>query len=532
LSADILIIGAGASGAAVAWRLSDLGLKVVCLEQGDFVKLSAYPSTRTDWEYLRRTDFHPSPNVRKLDVDIPVNDCDSPIGISYFSAVGGSTILYSGFFPRFHPSDFKTRTLDGVGDDWPISYKDLEPYYALNDKMTGVSGLSGDPAYPPIKQLLPPIPLGKGGETIAKGFDKLGWHWWPAYAAIISRNYKNRKKCVNLGPCNLGCPQGAKSSADVTYWPEALQNGVELKTRASVKRIVVDRDGIAKGAYYFDANGIERFQAARLVILAANGIGTPRILLNSSSEKFPEGLANRSGKVGKNLMLHPLGYVEGIFQEPLDFHLGPQGVCIYSHEFYETDRSRGFVRGFTMQILRGQGPVDTAVAGILRQEIPWGKEHHESFQRTFAHSIGMGIIVEDLPEEHNSVTLDSVLKDRHGTPAPKVTYKLSENSKRMLSFGVTRGKAVMKAAGSLRETGFGPVRVAGWHLMGTTRMGDNPKTSVVNKLGQCHDVSNLFVVDSSVFVTSGGVNPASTLQAIALYVADQIRQNPYEFLAN
>lgn len=527
---DILIVGSGASGAAAAWRLSDLGLKVLCLEQGDFMDAARYPSTGRDWELRRQTDFHPSPNVRKLDVDFPVNDQDSPIGISYFSAVGGSTILYSGHFPRFHPSDFKTKTLDGVGEDWPIRYQDLEPYYSLNDEMMGVSGLSGDPAYPPIKGLLPPIPLGRGGEKIAQGFNRLGWHWWPSYSAIITRNYKNREKCINLGPCNSGCAQGAKSSTDVTYWPEALRNGVQLKTRARVSRIATDENSRATGVYYLDGNGNEHFQKARLVIVACNGVGTPRLLLNSRSPQFPNGLANRSGQVGKNLMLHPLGYVEGVFEEKLDAHLGPQGCCILSQQFYETDVSRGFARGYTMQILRGLGPIDTAVAGVLRQEIPWGPEHHQVYEKTFGHTIGMGIIAEDLPEEHNAVTIDPELKDIQGIPAPKVTYKLGENTKKMLAYGIERGKEVMRAAGSVREMGFGPVRMSGWHLMGTARMGNDPKASVVNKYGQCHDVSNLFIVDSSIFVTSGGVNPASTIGACALYIADGVRERIRELL--
>jgi choline dehydrogenase-like flavoprotein len=530
MSADILIIGAGASGAAVAWRLSDIGLKVICLEQGDFMDPQKYPSTGHDWEIRRQTDFHPSPNVRQLKTDLPVNDRDSPISVSWFSAVGGSTILYSGHFPRFHPSDFNTKALDGVGENWPISYEDLEPYFSLNDKMMGVSGLAGDPAYPPIEGLLPPIPLGLAGETVAKGFNKLGWHWWPSYSAIITRNYGNRSKCINLGPCNTGCAQGAKSSTDVTYWPEALRNGVKLNTLCSVSRIATDKSGFATGAYYFDAEGNEKFQKARLIIVACNGVGTPRLLLNSRTEDFPDGLANSSGQVGRNLMLHPLGYVEGVFKENLDSHLGPQGCCLLSQEFYETDLSRGFLRGYTMQILRGLGPVETAVSGIVRHQFPLGEGFHSAFEKNFGHTIGMGIIVEDLPEEHNRVTLDSDLKDRNGIPAPKVSYKLSENSKKMLSHGIARGKEVMKASGSINEFGFGPVRMSGWHLMGTTRMGNDPKTSVVNKFGQCHDVQNLFIVDSSIFPTSGAVNPTSTLQSVALYIADQIKKNLNEFI--
>ena len=522
---DILIIGAGASGAAVAWSLSESSMSIMCLEQGEHMDASKYPSTRMSWEVERLGEYHFSPNVRKRPVDYPINDADSPIAISNFNAVGGGTILYSGHFPRFHPSDFRVKSLDGVADDWPIDYYQLEPFFALNDQMMGVSGLSGDPAYPPIEGLLPPVPLGRMGETLGQGFNKLGWHWWPAYSAIITRSYNGREKCVNLGPCNTGCAQGAKSSVDVTYWPAALRNGVQLKTRCRVREITVDATGRASGVVYYDENGAECRQMARLVIVACNGVGTPRLLLNSRSAQFPDGLANRSGLVGKNLMLHPLGYVEGVFDENIESHLGPQGCCLLSQEFYETDPARGFVRGYTMQALRGPWPIEAAVSGVARREIFFGAGFHEAFAARFRHIASIAIIVEDLPEEHNCVTLDPVLSDSHGIPAPKVSYKLSENSKKMLVHGLEKGKEVMSAAGARKNFAFGPVRNTGWHLMGTARMGTDPENSVVNRLGQSHDVKNLFIVDSSIFVTSGGVNPVSTMQTIALYIADNIKKN-------
>jgi len=527
---DVLIIGAGASGAAAAWSLGESGLRVLCLEQGGYMDPSTYPSTGRNWELQRQGKFNVSPNVRKLAADYPINDAASPIAIANFNAVGGSTILYSAHFPRFHPSDFRVRTLDGVADDWPIDYRTLEPFFALNDRMMGVAGLGGDPAYPQIDNLMPPVPMGHLGETMGKGFNALGWHWWPSYSAIATRNYKGRAACINLGPCNTGCAQGAKASVDVTYWPEALRNGVQLKTHCRVREITVDAQGRADGAIYYDADGNECRQRARLVIVAASGVGTPRLLLNSRSAQFPDGLANRSGMVGRNLMLHPLGYVEGVFEQALDGNLGPQGCCIQSQEFYETDAARGFVRGYTMQILRGAGPVETALSGIARREIPWGDEHHAAFDQRFGHTIGMGIIVEDLPEAHNTVTLDPELTDAHGIPAAKITYALSENSKKMLAHGLERGKEAMTAAGAQRTAAFGPVRNTGWHLMGTARMGTDPATSVVNGIGQSHDVPNLFIVDSSVFVTSGGVNPVSTMQAVALYIADQIKRNRHTVL--
>ena len=178
-----------------------------------------------------------------------------------------------------------------------------------------------------------------------------------------------------------------------------------------------------------------------------------------------------------------------------------------------------------MQILRGSGPIETALSGVARREIPWGINHHRAFASRFGRTIGMGIIVEDLPELHNAVTLDPDLVDTNGIPAPKINYKMSENSKKMLVHGLAKGKEVMQAAGSKKTFAFGPVRETGWHLMGTARMGKDPKNSVVNEWGRSHDVSNLFIVDSSIYVTSGGVNPVSTMQALSLYIADTIKKN-------
>jgi choline dehydrogenase-like flavoprotein len=528
---DVVIVGAGAAGAAVAWSLSEAKLDVVCLEQGDWMDAQKYPSTTRRWEMSRNVEANVSPNARGLASDYPINDADSPIAIANYNAVGGSTILYSAHFPRFHPSDFKVRTFDGVAADWPIDYAQLEPFFTLNDQMMGVSGLEGDPAYPPIAGLLPPVPLGRMGETMGRGFNKLGWHWWPSYSAIATRNHGSRGKCINLGPCNTGCPQGAKASVDVTYWPPALRNGVKLKTKCRVREVLVDAKGRASGVAYVDASGAEQRLDARVVILACNGVGTPRLLLNSKSKQFPDGLANRSGQVGKNLMLHPCGYVEGLFKEDLASHMGPHGCCILGQEFYETKADRGFVRGYTMQVLRGPGPVETAVSGVARREIPWGANHHREFAARFGRTIGIAIIVEDLPEAHNSVTLDPDLKDSDGIPAPKINYRMSDNSKKMLAHGMSRGREVMTAAGAWKSAASGPVRHTGWHLMGTTRMGTDAATSVVNAQGQAHDVRNLYIADSSVFVTSGAVNPVATIQALALFIADQLKRNINTVLA-
>ncbi len=519
----VLIIGAGASGGAFAWSIADTGLRVLCLEQGPWMRQSDFPTNGLDWESRGQGEFSPSPNVRGLAQDYPLNQDETPIKPLMFNAVGGSTILWAGHFPRFTPRDFRVRTDDGVADDWPIDYETLEPFYALNDQLTGVSGLAGDPAYPPHTPPLPPLSLGATGNVLAHGFERLGWHWWPSDSAIISGDYHGREACINLGPCTTGCSQGAKASTDITYWPLAQRKGVELRTGCRVREIMVRPDGMADGVRYYDAEGTLREQRAEIVVLACNGIGTPRLLLNSASEQHPGGLANSSGLVGKNLMFHPYAMIRGIFEQPLEGK-GPRGCSIWSHEFYATDRSRGFVRGYSYEATRGLGPAAEALFAAAHGRVPWGSGHHQAFAEVYNHTAGMVAITEDLPDEANTVTLDPTLTDSDGIPAPRVSYTLSENSRRMLDHAVERGHEVLAAAGAVESFAEPLLRQAGWHLMGTARMGRDPTRSVVNEWGRAHDVPNLFIIDGSIFVTAGGVNPTSTIQALALYVADAIRR--------
>ena len=520
---DVLIIGAGASGGAVAWSLAETKMRILCLEQGDWTKPTDYPSNGRDWEARALQEFNYSPNRRGHVQDYPVNDAASPIRVANFNGVGGGTILYAGHYPRFHPSDFRVKTLDSVADDWPIDYETLEPYYAENDRMTGVSGLAGDPAYPDHEPMMPPLPLGKSASALGRGLNKLGWHWWPSDSAIASVDYEGRAKCINLGHCNSGCAQGAKASSDITYWPLAIRAGVELRTRCRVREITMGANGLASGVVYYDAEGKEQFQPAEVVILASNGVGTPRIMLNSRSGRFPNSIANSSDQVGRNLMFHPYARVYGYFEEFMDGYRGP-GNCIWGQEFYETDLSRGFVRGFTYEFSRGQGPVQAAIQGLNTGRIPWGAGYHDAYRKLFQHRTGMVAICEDLPEPHNRVVLDPELKDPDGIPAPRIDYTLSENSRKMLDFAVARATEILRAAGAHDVGHEAPLGDGGWHLMGTARMGTDPERSVVNEWGRAHDVKNLFVVDGSLFVTSAGVNPTRTIQSLALYVADTMKQ--------
>ena len=521
----VLIIGAGASGGAFAWSIADAGMSVLCLEQGPWMNQRDYPTNNQDWETRAQREFSPNPNTRGLERDYPVNDDGSPIKPLMFNAVGGSTILWAAHFPRFTPRDFRVRTDDGVADDWPITYETLEPFFEVNDRMMGVSGLAGDPAYPHHEPPLPPLPLGRGGNALARGFEKLGWHWWPSDSAIISQEYNGREGCINLGPCTSGCSQGAKASTDITYWPVAQRKGVQIRTGCRVKEVTLNDEGLADGVLYYDQDGVLQEQKAEIVVLACNGVGTARLLLNSKSERFPDGLANSSGLVGKNLMFHPYAYIMGVFDEELEGHHGPGGCSLWSHEFYETDASRGFVRGYSFEAVRGVAPAQSAMLGLASGKVPWGAGHHEAYGKVFNHTTGMVAITEDLPDPNNTVTLDPELTDSNGIPSPKVTYTLSDHSRKMLDHAVERGQDVLKAAGAVDTFADPLMQQAGWHLMGTARMGTDPKASVVNEWGRAHDVKNLFVIDGSIFVTAAGVNPTSTIQALALYVADSIKKN-------
>ena len=287
-----------------------------------------------------------------------------------------------------------------------------------------------------------------------------------------------------------------------------------------MREITLGPDGLADGALYHDRDGQIRRQRARTVVLAANGIGTPRLLLASRSARAPHGIGNGRGQVGRHLMFHPYAMARGLFDDPLGGHRGPNGCNIISQEFYETDLARGFVRGYSFQVVRGLSPIASALGGAVGDRIPWGQEHRRAYDDRFDRTVTVAVIGEDLPERQNRVDLDPDLADGDGIPAPRVTYTLSDNSRRMLDHGLARASEALLAAGA-REVAVNPLfRASGWHLMGTARMGRDAETSVVDAEGRCHEVPNLYVVDGSVMVTSAGVNPTSTIQAVALYLAD------------
>jgi choline dehydrogenase-like flavoprotein len=512
---DVLIIGAGPSGAVTAHTLTERGFKVVCLEQGDWVSPTSFPSNYRENELMLHKTWSWNQNARGRAEDYPVNADDAAIMPIMFSAVGGSSVLFGAHWMRLQPSDFRVKTLDGICDDWPIDYWDVEPYYNRVDTFLGVSGLGGDPHYPHIDYDMPPHPLGKGGMHMAKAMNKLGWHWWPGCQAIPTANHKHMAKCQRWGVCETGCPAGAKASFDIGYWPHATKLGAKVITGARVRQITVDKQGRADGAIWIDRQGKEQKHEAKIVVLAANGIGTPRLLLLS-------GLANSSGLVGKNLMLHPNTETIGLYNEPLESWTGPAGQLMYSLQFYETDLKRGFYRGSKMNLMPIPGILRLLQAfGSLDFDQRWGAAAQDIIAYG-GRALSWSANIEDLPQESNCVTLDPDLKDSDGIPSPKVSYRLSDNTRKSLQYAMDRMVEMHDAAGAVKVAKIPLWREQPGHLLGTARMGNDPQTSVVDRFGRTHDVPNLFIVDGSVMVTSGGMNPTSTITALALRAAEHI----------
>ena len=288
MDADALIIGAGPTGAVAAKKLAEAGMQVAVLEQGNWPDYSTARAEHADFEITAGRDWAANPNRRRARADYPINDVDSDISAVLYNAVGGSTVLYAAHWQRNMPSDFRVRTLDGVGDDWPLAYEDLEPYYEQVETDFGISGLAGDPAFPPGKgPPLPPPPLALMGRRVAKAHNELGWHWWPGPNAIATRPYKALGECTQRGTCMWGCVEGAKASVDRTHWPHNVSLGVKLITGARVQRLDVNRRGLVTGAAYIDRDGKQHFQKADVTILGASGIGSPEAAAPLSHQQIP-----------------------------------------------------------------------------------------------------------------------------------------------------------------------------------------------------------------------------------------------------
>jgi len=501
-----------------AARLVDAGYRVVCLEQGPWPDRSSFPGASDEWELAGRQRWSGDPSVRRAPADYPIDLSASDVGVLNYNGVGGGTVLYAAQWPRLLPSDFTRRTDEGVADDWPLTYAELLPFYERTDRQFGVSGLGGDPAFPEgADPPLPPLPIGPGALKVARAHARLGWHWWPAANAILSAPWSGRHPCVQRATCLLGCNEGAKGSTDVTHWPAFVAAGGRLVTGACVVGIPTDARGLATGAEWVDEEGRAHFQTANVVLLAANGIGTPRLLLASSSSRAPDGLANSSGLVGRRLMVHPLALVKGLFRQDLQSWRGHAGGSIVSYQFYASDERRGFVGGAKWAMAPTGGPLRAA----LTNGGSWGDDHHRHVRDRFGCSAHWGLVCEDLPDPENRVDLSPTLTDRAGLAAPRITYRIDDNTRALCEWHIDKARESLVEAGAWHtevEVRFPP----NGHFMGTARMGDAPDHSVVDRWSMAHDVPNLGIIDGSTFVTSGGVNPTSSICALALRAVDHL----------
>ncbi len=390
-----------------------------------------------------------------------------------WNGVGGSTNVYGAIWPRFRPSDFRKGDEHGLQPNWPISYEDLAPFYEKADRLIGTSGLAGDLAMPP-RDPCPtgPLPFTRAAGRLAEAFDKLGWHWWPAEAGVISENYDGRPGCNGCGICN-GCPRGSMSKFSLSIWPKALLAGTRLRPYARALKIEKGPDGRATGVHFVDRNtGRVEFQGAKLVVIAANGVGTPRLLLASDN------LANSSDQVGRNLLHHTLVTSELWVDEPIESHMGYVASLI-GREFAETDVSRGFVNGFQFNCLTGTSSAGEAAAGWVFQRQGALGPRPPRMVRASLRPRHRRARDRRRPAEPQQPRDDRPIcaPDAYGLPAAKLFYEPGENDRRMMNFMLDRMEDIAKAAGAFdyKATDYrdenGVYRTPAWHMIGTCRMG-------------------------------------------------------------
>ncbi|KZS61553.1 GMC family oxidoreductase [Mycobacterium ostraviense] len=500
---DLVVVGAGAGGSVLAQRLARAGWRIVILEAGPFW----HPDE--DW-VSDEAGSHPLYWTQKR-----IIGGSDPVELGKNNSgrgVGGSMVHYAGYTPRFHPSDFETYSRDRVGADWPISYADLRPHYERLELELPVAGQDwpwGDPhRYPHA-----PHPVSGAAMKLWEGAMRLGIEMRVGPVGIVNGTFGNRPHCIYRGYCLQGCKVNAKASPYVTHLPDALAHGVEIRASCMASRIELDENGNASGVTYFDeVRGRERCQRAKVVAVACYSIETPRLLLNSASPRFPNGLCNNHDQVGRYVMVQGASQTAGRWPEELRMYKAPPPE-VSSEQFYETDPDRGFARGFSIQTV---SPLPIGWAEHVLADGHWGAALRE-YMRDYNHWSTIGVLNELLPHEDNRVTLADET-DQYGLPVARFDYHLSDNDKANMGYSTQVISNILHAAGA--QDVLTIQRFA--HLIGGARMGSDPQTSVVNSDQRTWAVPNLFIADGSVCPTQGSANPALTIMALASRLAERI----------
>jgi choline dehydrogenase-like flavoprotein len=500
---DLAIVGAGAGGATLAQRLARRGWKVVVLEAGPFWDPDAdWVSDEAGSHRLYWTEN------RIIGGTDPVELGKNNSG----HGVGGSMVHYAGYCPRFHPSDFEVRTRDGVGADWPISYWDLKRHYERLELELPVAGEYwpwGDPHRYPHG----PHPIAGGAEAAVGGARKLGIEMRVGPVGITNGAFGNRPHCIYRGFCLQGCKVNAKASPLVTHIPDAIEHGVEIRAHCMASAVEVDESsGRVTGVRYVH-DGSERVQRADAVAVAGYSVETPRLLLNSTSRRFPHGLANSGDQVGRYVMVQGAPQVAARFpEEARMYKMPPPEVC--SEQFYETDPTRGFARGFAIQTV---GPLPIEHAQHVLGHGHWGASLR-AYMRDYNHWYTLGVLCELLPLAENRVTVVGDVTDQNGLPVARMDYSQCENDRKNIAFARQTLKDIFEAGGA--QDALVTDRYA--HLVGGCRMGSDPDTSVVDSDHRAWEVPNLFIADGSVMPTQGSANPALTIMALASRLAERL----------
>jgi choline dehydrogenase-like flavoprotein len=425
--------------------------------------------------------------------------------------VGGSMVHYAGYTPRFHPSDFMTWTQDGVGADWPIRYPDLRPYYAAIEQELPVAGEHwpwGDPHSYPHR----PHPVGGNGELFLRGAGRLGITAKVGPVAITNGRFGNRPHCIYRGFCLQGCKVNAKASPLITHIPDALARGAEVRPDAMVTRVEIDeRTGRATGVHY-SRGGVARFQRARMVAVAGYSIETPRLLLNSASERFPAGLCNDFDQVGRYLMVQGAPQTAGRFDAEVRMYKAPPPE-VSTEQFYETDRAKPYQRGFSIQTV---SPLPITWAEHVAAQGHWGPALRE-YMSDYVHWSCLGALCELLPQAENRVTL-AEQTDQRGMPVARFSYSRCENDRQVMRAAQQVMEDILRAAGADEVITID--RYA--HLVGGARMAADEQHGVVDADCRSFAVPNLYITDGSVLPTQGSANPALTIMAVTARAADRL----------